>query len=365
MTTMNREWKDAIAGLQRSWVCVARASAVPRESVLPVTVGGAALLVTRDRDGVLHAMHNVCSHRGHPLAEAACERRGRITCPYHGWSYALDGRLRSTPHIGGPGVHQVEGFDPARHDLVPVAVASWWDSVFVNLDGQAPALEQWLTPLDTRWRDLLGEAGLSRYRLAAEPGFSLEVAGAWPLAVENYCESYHLPCVHPGLNSYSRIEDHYTISEPGLFGGQGTRVYEPRYLDGAALVANPDWPAGSRKVAEYVALFPNLLLGLHADHAYTVRLDALGPDRTREVCEIYYVEDAAESQAFALARERTRSAWISVFEEDIPVVEGMHRGRRSPAYTGGAFSPALEAASMNFYRWLHGEGAPAPRARMA
>ncbi len=360
----DQEWTNARGGLRASWVCVARASALARESVLPVTVDHAALLLTRDRDGRLHALHNVCSHRGHPLVESACERRGRITCPYHGWSYGLDGRLRTTPHIGGPGVHRADGFDPARHGLVPVAVDTWWDLVFVNLDGSAPPLAEWVAPLDARWRVLLGEAGLAPYRPAPEATFALEVAGAWPLAVENYCESYHLPCVHPGLNSYSRIEDHYTISEPGRFGGQGTRVYEPRYLEGASLVPNPSWPADRRRVAEYVALFPNLLLGLHEDHAYSVRLDALGPDRTREVCDLFFVEEAAESQAHALARERTRRAWIAVFEEDIPVVEGMHRGRSSPAYDGGAFSPVLEAASVNFYQWLHQGGAPdAPGAR--
>ena len=351
---LETQWDNARRALERSWVCVARASELTRETVLPVAVNDASVLITRDRDGALHALHNVCSHRGHPLAEERCERRGRITCPYHGWSYALDGRLKSTPHIGGPGVHEAVDFERASHAIPTVVVDTWWDFVFVNLDGKAAGLAQWVAPLEARWAPLLGEAGLSPYRPAAEPGFSLEVDAAWPLAVENYCESYHLPCVHPGLNSYSRIDDHYTISEPGRFGGQGTRVYEPRYLAGASLLPNPVWPEEQREVAEYVALFPNLLLGLHEDHAFSVRLESLGADRTREVCDLYFFEDAAQSQAHAIARDRTRSAWVSVFEEDIPVVEGMHRGRRSPAYTGGTFSPVLEAASMNFYDWMHG-----------
>jgi len=232
-------------------------------------------------------------------------------------------------------------------------VAVWWDFVFINLDASAVPLDRWVAPLQARWRDLLGDAGVNVYRPGAEDGFSLEVAGAWPLAVENYCESYHLPCVHPGLNSYSRLDDHYTISAAGRFAGQGTRVYEPRYLDGASLVTNPAWPRDQSRVAEYVALFPNLLLGIHEDHAFSVRLEPLGPSRTREVCNLYFLEAACESQAYAAARERTRAAWVSVFEEDIPVVEGMQRGRASPAYQGGVFSPVLEQGSMNFHGWLH------------
>ena len=197
---LEMEWRNACRALERSWVCVARASELTRETVVPVSVAGAALLVTRDRDGALHAFHNVCSHRGHPLAEERCERRGRITCPYHGWSYGLDGALKSTPHIGGPGVHEAPDLDPARHGLRTVPVASWWDFVFVNLSATAVPLDEWVAPLQERWERLLGEEGVAAYRPALEEGFSLDVQGAWPLAVENYCESYHLPCVHPGLN---------------------------------------------------------------------------------------------------------------------------------------------------------------------
>ena len=118
---------------------------------------------------------------------------------------------------------------------------------------------------------------------------------------------------------------------------------------------NRAWPEAARKVAEYIALFPNLLLGIHEDHAFSVLLEPIGPSRTREVCNLYFVDEACESQAYAAARERTLATWTSVFEEDIPVVEGMYRGRGSPAYDGGVFSPVLEQGSMNFYDWMHGD----------
>jgi len=86
--------------------------------------------------------------------------------------------------------------------------------------------------------------------------------------------------------------------------------------------------------------------------------------RTVEHCDLYMLEASATSEEFASARSKTREAWISVFEEDVPVVEGMARGRRSPAYTGGAFSPVLETGSMAFYEWMHAHREPALSVRM-
>ena len=123
----------------------------------------------------------------------------------------------------------------------------------------------------------------------------------WKLAVENYCESYHLPWVHPGLNSYSRLEDHYHIENPGHYSGQGTLVY--RQLKGESDQVFPDFDGLSEKWetgGEYIALYPNTLLGVQRDHCFAIVLEPVSKDRTIEhVALLYANEDAQSGEAFA------------------------------------------------------------------
>lgn len=339
--------------LARTWVCLGAAGALRNKGdARPVSLHGLPLFMVRDGGGV-NVFHNVCSHRGHQLVGGSCRFKGSIRCPYHSWTYGLDGTLRGTPHIGGPGVHEVDGFDRSRHGLKPVRSAGWMGLVFVNLSGDAPPLPAHLAPLISRWRRFIDEKDPARLRLAGEEDrFSLEIEANWKLAVENFCESYHLPWIHPGLNRYSRLEDHYHIMEEGRFAGQGTRVYDPVYRAGAGFPAFAGWSEKEQRVAEYVALFPNVMLGLHADHFYAVVLVPESHDRTREEMHIFYLDDAAGSDKYAESRRTTRDAWRAVFLEDVGVVEGMQRGRHSPAFAGGVFSPVMDPPTHCFHKWV-------------
>ena len=339
--------------LARTWVCVGAAGSLrSKGDARPISLLGLPLFMIRNGEGV-GVFHNVCSHRGHQLVGGACRFKGSIRCPYHSWTYALDGRLRGTPHIGGPGVHEIEGFDRELHDLKAVRAAQWMGLVFVNISADAPDLESHLEPLISRWRRFLHPGDAERLRLTSEEDcFSLDIDANWKLAVENFCESYHLPWIHPGLNRYSRLEDHYHIMEEGLFAGQGTRVYDPVYRAGAEFPTFAGWPEKKQRVAEYVALFPNVMLGLHADHFFAVVLIPETHNRTREEMHIFYLDDAAESDSHAESRRTTREAWRAVFLEDVGVVEGMQRGRHSPAFTGGAFSPVMDPPTHCFHKWV-------------
>ncbi|MEM7296338.1 MAG: RHO alpha subunit C-terminal catalytic domain-containing protein, partial [Pseudomonadota bacterium] len=173
----------------------------------------------------------------------------------------------------------------------------------------------------------------------------------WKLAVENYCESYHLPWVHPGLNSYSRLEDHYNIEAQGCYAGQGSLVYRQLEQNGTKF---PDFPALSEKWetgAEYISLFPNVLLGVHRDHAFAIVLEPKGLERTAEHIALYYRPEAVGEEYAALRRENAR-LWKEVFTEDIFVVEGMQRGRHGPLFDGGKFSPAMDGPTHTFHHWV-------------
>jgi phenylpropionate dioxygenase-like ring-hydroxylating dioxygenase large terminal subunit len=337
--------------LNGTWLAVGTGARVPRVGdILPLEVLGLPLILVRGRDGRPAVFHNVCSHRGLRLVEAPCRRPGVITCPYHAWAYGLDGRLRSTPSVGGPGVHEAAGIDRARLGLKRVRTATWFDVVFVDLSGEAPDFATWIAPLARRWD------GFDPARFVAggpESRFEMTLACNWKLAVENYCEAYHLPAVHPSLNSYSRLEDHYNIAVAGCLAGQGTTVYRaPLDPGGRAFPAleglAPAWQSG----AEYVALFPNLLVGVHKDHMFTGIVLPQAADSTRELFDIGYFSPAAAGDDFEPLRRENARLWQAVFEEDRGVVEGLQRGRASPVFDGGVFSPALEAPSHAFHAWV-------------
>ena len=182
--------------------------------------------------------------------------------------------------------------------------------------------------------------------------FSFDVACNWKLAVENYCESYHLPWIHPSLNSYSRLEDHYHIEEPGKFAGQGTHVY--RQIKGENGEIFPDFEGLSEfweEGAEYIALFPNVLLATQRDHTYAMILLPKGPHRTIERTIIYYSFDPEDRPELSELVRKNSVQWRGVLEEDIFVVEGMQKGRHGILFDGGKFAPKMDGPTHIFHRW--------------
>ncbi len=339
--------------LARTWTCIGVASQVPEVGdVRPVTLLGLPLILLRDRGNGIRVFHNVCSHRGMELVSQPCSNRGALRCPYHSWTYALDGSLKATPFIGGPGTRSCEGFDKTRHGLRPVRTAVWFDAVFVNLSGDAPDFETRVGLLAERWQDFK-DAPLRHG--GPDSRFTLELDCNWKLAVENFCEAYHLPWIHPGLNSYSRLEDHYNIEAEHLFAGQGSLVYSPRLSEGGQ--SFPILPGLSEKwrgASEYIALFPNVLFGVHADHFWIACIQPVSAAKTIEHIEIYYFDDTALDEAHDPLREVNARQWQSIFEEDRGVVEGMQRGRASPAFQGGVFSPVMDGPTHCFHKWVAG-----------
>ena len=238
----------------RSWSTVGFGKDIPNPGdAMPVDHLGTPLLLVRAKNGSVKVFHNVCSHRGMILVEKPTRIRSVIRCPYHSWCYSLDGALKTTPHVGGPGHNADPSIDRSRLGLKEVRSVVWFDVIFVDLSGAAPAFETVIAPLAERWRDF-DQSALCH--AGPDISFKLEVGCNWKLAVENYCESYHLPWVHPGLNSYSRLEDHENIVEPGRFAGQLTHVYNPRLSDDGRRF--PDFQnlhVAWRTRADYVALF--------------------------------------------------------------------------------------------------------------
>ncbi|MEP2027824.1 MAG: aromatic ring-hydroxylating dioxygenase subunit alpha [Paracoccaceae bacterium] len=338
--------EESAAVLAGQWAGLAVASDVPEVGdAVPISFLGMPLLLVRSRSGVVRVFQNVCRHRGMILVAEPRKIEGAIRCPYHSWCYSTDGKLVSTPHVGGPGQNTHADIDRSLLGLIEVRSHVWRDVVWINLSGDAPKFEAAFADLIKRWSDF----DKPLYHGGAESRFQFDINCNWKLAVENYCESYHLPWIHPGLNSYSRLEDHYNIENPGKFSGQGTEVYRQLQSDSGDVF--PDFPDVGEKwndAAEYIAAYPNVLLGAQRDHAFAIILEPAGKDRTIEHVHIYY----AASDIDENMRIKNADQWKGVFAEDVFVVEGMQRGRLGSGFDGGKFSPAMDGPTHNFHDWV-------------
>ncbi|XXK29768.1 aromatic ring-hydroxylating oxygenase subunit alpha [Rhodobacteraceae bacterium nBUS_24] len=328
-----------------NWAGLAVGADVPETGdAVPITFLGMPLLLIRDRSSRIRVFQNTCRHRGMILVETAQKIEGAIRCPYHSWCYTTDGQLISTPHVGGPGKNTHKDIDRTTLGLTEIRTHIWRDVVWINVDGKAPPFEQAMQDAIQRW----AEFDQPMHHGGADSRFDLTVKCNWKLAVENYCESYHLPWVHPGLNSYSRLEDHYNIESYNHYSGQGTLVY--RQLEGENGARFPDFTGLSDKwqtAAEYLAIYPNVLLGVHRDHAFTILLIPDGPESTVEQVHFYYPSTSTDKAL----RSKNTAQWKDVFEEDIFVVEGMQRGRHGAQFDGGRFSPVMDAPTHCFHDW--------------
>ena len=316
--------------------------------VCPVDFLGMPLLLVRGKSGDLKVFQNTCRHRGMILVDKPTHLRGPIRCPYHSWSYDYDGNLVRTPYVGGVGVDEHENICPANLSLHEIRSHVWQGVVFVNVSGDAPNFEAANEHVIKRWAEFE-----QPYYLGGDVSrFDMTLDTNWKLAVENYCESYHLPWIHPELNEISPIDAHYHI-EHESYAGQGSRNY--RQLSGQDDAKFRDfenlkeiWSAQS----EYVAFFPNVLLGVHRDHAFAMLLMPQGPEVTLERVALFYADENIDRPDRQDMLKENARIWRDVFAEDIGVVEGMQKGRHGIHFDGGKFSPVMDGPTHLFHKWV-------------
>ena len=338
------------------WTVIGTASSLSKiGDTKPFDLLGLPLLIIRNKKNKIKVFHNVCSHRGVKLVNKAGNLRNVIRCPYHSWSYTSDGELVATPHIGGMNKHQSSKFEKSKSNLKEIKSYVWLDLIIVNISGNQIPFEKYIKPLDKRWSKFWKNKDRKLIKHANDFGyFKLKAKCNWKFAIENYCESYHLPWVHPGLNEYSKIDDHYHIQGlPNRFAGQGTINYNPKFNGKEKLPCFPNWPKNKENIAEYIALFPNVMLGIHKDHYYAYWLEPLDHENTLEHMEIYYVgEKAAKSKRFKSLRKQNHKLWEDIQKEDVDIIQRMQIGRNSNAYNGGNFSPDMDNPTHQFHKWV-------------
>jgi phenylpropionate dioxygenase-like ring-hydroxylating dioxygenase large terminal subunit len=342
--------EEKIAILFDNWSAIGFGKDIPKEGdAKPINFVDMPLLMVRNKNGEINVFQNTCRHRGMILVEEPTNITGMIRCPYHSWSYSLNGDLCATPMVGGTGIHTHEAINHDELGLFKIRSAVWQDIVFVNISNNAQEFRDYAAKTIERWSEF--EKPL--YHGGDSSSFTLNLNTNWKLAVENYCESYHLPWIHPELNTTSNIKDHYHIEEPGQCSGQGSHVYNQMKSESGDVF--PDFESLSKKwntTSEYIALYPNVLLGVHRDHFYSIIIQPISSEKSIEHVSIYYAKKPDEMPQLKSLIDTNAHFWKEVFLEDVGVVEGMQQGRKGLLFDGGKFSPAMDSATHCFHQWV-------------
>jgi choline monooxygenase len=302
--------RERSAVFRKAWLFLGHeAEASEPGDWIATDIAGHRLLAVRGRDGVLRAFHNVCRHRAGPLVTGASGRcDGELVCAYHGWRYALDGRLRAATGFGA-----AEGFDPREFGLLSLRLEVWRGLAFATMDAEAAPLADHVAPLEA----LLTDRGLTIPAPALRRAHDL--ACDWKTYAENYLEGYHIDAVHPllaeelaGAEYRVRVEGDLVVQEVvGLNDGPQAGVW--------------GW------------LWPNLGINVYRDGAMMERITPIGPGRTR--LDYLFLSDDGEA---ALGEALVASDRLTA--EDAVICEAVQANLSAGAYDRGVLSPNHEVA---------------------
>jgi glycine betaine catabolism A len=318
------------------WVCAGRSEQLPEpgdQRAEPTGTG--SVLLSRDEDGALHAFANTCRHRGHELLPCgAATRQKVIICPYHSWTYSLEGGLRAAA-----GFKSRPGFDASHWGLTELPIAEWHGLVFVDGSGTAAPLTEALAALD----ELVAPYEMERLVVAGQHDYDAQAN--WKILSENYHECYHCPTIHPELCKVSppKSGENYPAKGTWVGGwmdlrdGMATMSLDGR-SHGVPLRGLDE--TGLRTVI-YVHIFPNVLVSLHPDYVMVHRLVPLAADRTRIECTWSFAPESLAQPGFdpGYAIE----FWDITNRQDWGACESVQRGLASPNAIPGPLSPDEDA----------------------
>ncbi len=342
----SREWHDLEQEriFRRAWVFAGATAEIPEPGdVKPLEIGGVPIMLVRGPDGVIRGFQNVCRHRGMQIVTEPC-KRATLTCPYHAWSYGLDGKLRARPHFLGPekgDTFKDGGGD--KLDLVPVRVGEFHGCLFVNISGTADPLEVWMQPVI----DELAGFDLSAIRWAGK--FDFQVEGNWKLVYENYMENYHVFALHPRLLDFAPMN----IRGAGKWlGNTYTNGYRFPMMEAGRGEGLPHYPGLSPEDARRGTWFltmPHFAVEIFPDQLAVLVAYPESPERCREELHIFLIgEEAATGERYRREREEVFKTWNDLNLEDMSILKGMQQGRKCPGYDGGRLSPHWEHSTLGY-----------------
>lgn len=313
------------------WLCAGRTAQIPHAGDYFLRrFAHANVIIVRDEEGGIRAFHNVCRHRGTLLCtEGSGSFAARIQCPYHAWTYKLDGSLVSAPHMD-----KVSGFSEADYPLNSVASEVWDGHIFINLAGRPAPFSEHLAGLDHKfapWR-------MQELQMAERRVYHLHAN--WKLIIQNYSECLHCPIVHPLLNKQSHyLSGDNEPPQPTYLGGrmdlrEGVRSLT---MDGTtSRCALPGISSDDQRRVYYYCLLPNFFLNLHPDYMLTFTMWPRSVDETEVICEWHFHRDEIAKPDFN-ARDAVEF-WDITNRQDWELCERAQQGIRSQGYRPGPYS---------------------------
>jgi len=341
----------------RSWLLVGHVSQLEKPgSYFLFDLDHESVIVLRDAAGDVRAFHNHCRHRGSRLCREATGQLGAtIQCPYHAWTYGLDGALRGVPTMA-----DVAGFNVADYPLHKVAFEIWQGFVFVNLARQPVPFAEALPALVGKFEHRRAED------LKSVRTMTYEIEANWKLIFHNFSECYHCPTVHPQLNKLTPFRNSENdLDEGSVLGGPMWMTNpEGSMTIGGARCATPfaALSAEERARVYYYTVFPSAFVSFHPDYVLVHRAESLSLERTRVSCDWYFHPDAIAAPGFD--PEPAIAFWDMTNRQDWELCENAHRGVASRAWEPGPYSELesqLAAFDRHYIRAMNGEK-PALRA---
>lgn len=315
----------------RQWICAGRSEQLGKSGdYFLCEVGGESIIVTRDSTGSLRAFYNVCRHRGTRMCrESSGTFAGRIQCPYHAWTYGLDGKLLGAPHM------EDVGFQGEQYPLHPAHVDTWDSHIFLNLAPQpTQSLAAQLADLPEKF------ASWKMQDLCLYKRIAYDVKANWKLIIINYNECMHCPVLHPLL---SRITDYLSgeneIPNSSYIGGSMDFRGKAQTMSMDGSIHRdylPGLSESQRKQTLYYTVYPNLFLSLHPDYMMTHTLWPIAPDGTRVICEWHFHPKEMAKENFQAAD--AVKFWDATNREDWGISELSQLGISSRAYVPGPYS---------------------------
>jgi len=332
----------------REWLCVGRETDVPNPGDSTVLdVMGESILLVRNEAGALRGFYNVCRHRGAQLCGAGLPGRAtrggvvggkRIRCPYHSWTYSLDGDLVAAPYV--------DGFDATKFSLYPVGVDSWGGFVFVHL---TPASAKPLTDQLGAIPQRTHRYPLSRLRVGHTIRY--DVAANWKIIVENYNECYHCGGVHPELcdvvPAFRRNGGGELQWERGIPHRDGAYTFTASGTASRAPFPGLNEDERLRHFGEVI--YPNLFLSLCCEHVAAFILQPKGPERTLVECQFLFAHDEIEKPGFDPSD--AVELWDITNRQDWAICESVQRGIAARPHDHGYYAP-MEDLSLDIRRYV-------------
>ena len=317
----------------RNWQAVGRLAQLEKPGdYITASVANEPIVVVRGRDGKLRAFYNVCRHHAMTVMNEPCGHAEHMRCPYHGWTYNLEGELRGMTEFEG-----VKNFERADNGLVPVRVEPWENFVFVNLDPNAASLHDFLGSLVKLFKPL----GFGQLRFVERRSYIQNCN--WKVYVDNFLDGgYHVPHMHKGLNSVLDYTN-YTIENVDRCCVQSSPVSVDAKSEASAAATRK----GDR--AYYFWQYPNFMLNWYEGYLDTNLVLPLGVDRCQVIFDFYFGDTSEANMPYV-----RQSMGVSelVQQEDIVICDGVQRGLSSRAYQAGRLSVRREAGEHLFHRLL-------------